>query len=118
MDNYKDWLYALLKTEPIPPEDIPDIGLYMDQVTTLMDTRLAGSKRYPDDKILTKTMINNYAKNKLLPPPVKKKYSPEHMMLLVFIYYFKNILSITDIQTLLAPITDRYFGTESGFSIL
>ena len=30
MDNYKDWLYALLKTEPIPPEDIPDIGLYMD----------------------------------------------------------------------------------------
>ena len=38
-------------------------------------------------------------------------------MLLVFIYYFKNILSITDIQTLLAPITDRYFGTESGFSI-
>ena len=56
MDNYKDWLYALLKTEPIPPEDIPDIGLYMDQVTTLMDTRLAGSKRYPDDKILTKTM--------------------------------------------------------------
>ena len=44
MDNYKDWLYALLKTEPIPPEDIPDIGLYMDQVTTLMDTRLAGSR--------------------------------------------------------------------------
>ena len=117
MDNYKDWLRNLLKTESIPPEDIPDIGLYMDQVTTLMDTRLAGSKRYPDDKILTKTMINNYAKNKLLPPPVKKKYSPEHMMLLVFIYYFKNILSITDIQTLLAPITDRYFGTESGFSI-
>lgn len=67
MDNYKDWLYALLKTEPIPPEDIPDIGLYMDQVTTLMDTRLAGSKRYPDDKILTKTMINNYTKNHLLP---------------------------------------------------
>ena len=39
------------------------------------------------------------------------------MMVLVFIYYFKNILSITDIQTLLAPITDRYFGTESSFSI-
>ena len=80
MDNYKDWLYALLKTEPIPPEDIPDIGLYMDQVTTLMDTRLAGSKRYPDDKILTKTMINNYTKNHLLPPSDKKKYSREHVI--------------------------------------
>ena len=77
MDNYKDWLYALLKTEPIPPEDIPDIGLYMDQVTTLMDTRLAGSKRYPDDKILTKTMINNYTKNHLLPPS-DKKYFPKN----------------------------------------
>ena len=82
-----------------------------------MDAQLASSRRFESDKVLTKTMINNYAKNKLLPPPVKKKYSPEHMMLLVFIYYFKNILSITDIQTLLAPITDRYFGTESGFSI-
>ena len=110
-------LDSLQQIDYVKPEDVPNIDLYMDQVTTLMDTRLAGSKRYPDDKILTKTMINNYAKNKLLPPPVKKKYSPEHMLLLVFIYYFKNILSITDIQTLLAPITDRYFGTESGFSI-
>ena len=83
MDNYKDWLCNLLKTESIPPEDIPNIGLYMDQVTTLMDTRLASSKRYPDDKILTKTMINNYTKNKLLPPSNKKKYSREHIFLLI-----------------------------------
>ena len=114
MDNYKDWLYALLKTEPIPPEDIPDIGLYMDQVTTLMDTRLAASKRYPDDKILTKTMINNYAKNHLLPPPEKKKYSREHMLLMLFIYYFKSFLSITDIQTLMEPLTGKYFQKEDG----
>ena len=110
-------LESLSRIDYIHPEDIPNIDLYMDQVTSFMDEQLSSSKRYDDDKILTKTMINNYAKNKLLPPPVKKKYSPEHMMLLVFIYYFKNILSITDIQTLLAPITDRYFGTESGFSI-
>ena len=117
MDNYKDWLYALLKTEPIPPEDIPDIGLYMDQVTTLMDTRLAGSKRYPDDKILTKTMINNYTKNHLLPPSDKKKYSREHMLLLVFIYYFKNMLSFHDIEALFAPITEGHFMDASGLSL-
>ena len=117
MDNYKDWLCNLLKTESIPPEDIPDIGLYMDQVTTLMDTRLAGSKRYPDDKILTKTMINNYAKNDLLPPPLKKKYSKEHLLVLVFIYYFKSILSITDIQALLKPITDTYFPASEDLSL-
>ena len=103
-----DLLNSLDSLEGIRPEEIPNIALYMDQVTTFMDAQLASSRRFESDKVLTKTMINNYAKNKLLPPPVKKKYSPEHMMLLVFIYYFKNILSITDIQTLLAPITDRY----------
>lgn len=119
MDNYKDWLYTLLKTEAIPPEDIPDIGLYMDQVTTLMDTRLADSKRYPDDKILTKTMINNYTKNHLLPPSDKKKYSREHVFLLIMIYYLKSMLSISDIQSLLEPLSDKYFpkNTENNLSL-
>ena len=119
MDNYKDWLYTLLKTESIPPEDIPDIGLYMDQVTTLMDTKLAGSKRYPDDKILTKTMINNYTKNKLLPPSDKKKYSREHIFLLIMIYYLKSILSISDIHSLLTPLSEKYFpeNSENGLTL-
>ena len=82
-----------------------------------MDAQLSSSKRYETDKILTKTMINNYAKNRLLPPPVKKKYSPEHMLLLIFIYYFKNIFSITDIQTLLSPVTERFFKKDAAFSI-
>lgn len=93
----------------VKPEDIPNIDLYMDQVTTFMEAQLAHSKRYKDDKILTKTMINNYAKNKLLPPPEKKRYSREHILMLIFIYYFKNILSISDIQTLLTPIAQKYF---------
>ena len=62
----------------IKPEDLPNIDLYMDQVTTFMEDQLASTKRHDDDKILTKTMINNYAKNDLLPPPIKKKYSKEH----------------------------------------
>ena len=93
----------------IRPEDIPNIDLYMDQVTTFMEEHLKKTRRYPEDKILTKTMINNYAKNKLLPPPEKKRYSREHLLMLIFIYYFKNILSISDIQTLLGPITEKYF---------
>ena len=93
----------------IHADQIPNIDLYMDQVTTFMDSQLATSKRHEDDKILTKTMINNYAKNDLLPPPEKKKYSKEHVLMLIFIYYFKNILSINDIQTLLTPIAQKYF---------
>lgn len=109
----KDMLNSILdsvsRIDYIRPEDLPNIDLYMDQVTTFMESQLASSKRYPDDKILTKTMINNYAKNNLLPSPEKKRYSKEHLLLLIFIYYFKNILSINDIQTLLGPITEKYF---------
>ena len=101
----------------VKPEDIPNIDLYMDQVTTFMEAQLAHSKRYKDDKILTKTMINNYAKNDLLPPPTKKKYSREHRLVLTFIYYFKNLLSITDIQALLKPLTDKYFKKGGDFGI-
>ena len=101
----------------VHPGDVPNINLYMDQVTTFMDEQLASTKRYPDDKILTKTMINNYAKNNLLPAPEKKKYSKEHVLTLLFIYYFKNLLSISDIQALLNPITDSYFGKKDDFNM-
>ena len=110
-------LQSLDRIDYIKPEDIHGIDLYMDQVTTFMDSHLSASRRYEDDKILTKTMINNYAKNHLLPPPEKKKYSREHMLLLIFIYYFKSILSINDIQSLLAPLTERFFHTENDLQL-
>lgn len=99
----------------IRTNDIPNIELYMDQVTTFMDEKLRSSVRKGDveEKILTKTMINNYAKNDLLPPPVKKKYSREHMMVLIFVYYFKSFLTINDIETLLNPITEKHFRVGS-----
>lgn len=103
-------LESFSRIDYIKPADIPNIDLYMDQVTTFMESKLRQSTRNPqDDKILTKTMINNYTKNDLLPPPVKKKYSKEHVLLLIFIYYFKGVLSINDIQSLLQPLTTKYF---------
>lgn len=117
----KDILNSILasvsRIDYIKPGEIPNIDLYMDQVTTFMEDQLASSKRHPEDKILTKTMINNYAKNHLLPPPVKKKYSKEHLFILTFIYYFKNILSINDIQVLLAPLTEKYFSGEESLQL-
>lgn len=101
----------------IDEKDIPAIDLYMDQITTFMDKHLAKSKRYEDDKILTKTMINNYAKNDLLPSPVKKRYSKEHVIFLIFIYYFKSYLSINDIKTILEPIASEYFGNSADITI-
>ena len=101
----------------VSPEDIPSIELYMDQITTFMDEHLASSKRFEEDKILTKTMINNYTKNALLPPSNKKKYSKEHMILLIFIYYFKNFLTISDIKSILNPIADSFFENKNGLNL-
>lgn len=118
--NTEDILNSILESisriDYVKADEIPNIDLYMDQVTTFMNDHMKSSKRYEDDKILTKTMINNYAKNELLPPPLKKKYSKEHVMVLIFIYYFKNILSIKDIETLLKPITENYFHTDKELS--
>lgn len=107
----------LKKLNIIDEADIPAIDLYMDQVTTFMDKYLKNSKRFEDDKILTKTMINNYSKNELLPAPIKKRYTKEHVILLIFIYYYKNILSINDIKTILTPLCDSYFGDNKTVSL-
>lgn len=110
-------LESLSKVDYIRPEEIPNIDLYMDQVTTFMDEHLASAKRNEEDKVLTKTMINNYTKNHLLPPPVKKKYTREHVLMLIFIYYYKNILSIKDIETVLKPLKEKYFSGEGATSL-
>ena len=109
--NYSDELRLLYEEtsnrEIIEPSDIPDIDLYMDQVTTFMETKLSSFKRNHDDKVLTKTMINNYAKAKLFPPPIKKKYNKNHIMMLIIIYHLKSMLSINDINKLLSPVTNE-----------
>ena len=102
----------------IKNSDIPDIDLYMDQVLSFLNDKLKNTHCDGEEKdcALTKTMINNYAKNDLLPSPVKKKYSKEHMMVLVFIYYFKNFLSINDVQKMLNPLLEKYFDNDEGMN--
>lgn len=101
----------------VKPGEVPNIDLYMDQVTTFMDEHLETSKRYSGDKLLTKTMINNYTKNNLLPSPDKKKYTKDHMYLLLFIYYLKNILSINDTHSILAPLTEMFYKEKGSISL-
>ena len=81
----------------------------MDQVLTFLGERLRRTARKSDaDKLLTKTMINNYVKNKVMIPPVKKKYSRDHILLLLVIYYMKSFLAIDDIRKIVGPVSDRY----------
>jgi len=120
--NYEDLLNSIMasldRIDNVKSKDMPNIDLYMDQVTTFMESKLKSATRHPgEDKVLTKTMINNYAKNDFLPPPDKKKYTKEHIIMLIFIFYSKGMLSISDIQTMLTPLADNYFGGKGSVSM-
>ena len=98
----------LALTERVEEKDIPEIDLYMDQVIQIFEQKLSNSKRKDSDKVLTKTMINNYAKAKLLMSIKNKKYSKEHLLLTSMIYDFKGSLSIRDIKDLFDNIVKKY----------
>jgi len=112
-DLLKTISVSFAKMDYIKPEEIPNIDLYMDQVTTFLDENLKSTSRNKtEDKLMTKTMINNYAKNDVIPSPEKKKYNKEHILLLIMIYYFKSFLQISDIQELIEPISSVFFGDK------
>lgn len=96
-------------------EEIPDLDLYMDQVIQLFEGKFSASKRYDEDKVLTKTMINNYAKAKLFFPIKNKKYSKEHLLLIGMIYQMKSVLSIRDIGKTFSEINKKI--QDDGFDL-
>lgn len=110
--NIMNILNNLNAEQKIKLEDIPDLDLYMDQVIQLFENNLSGTKRNDDDKVLTKTMINNYAKAKLLMSIKNKKYTKEHLILMSLIYELKGGLSISDIKYLLTNIVSKYENSE------
>jgi len=103
--------------DEIEISEIPCVDLYMDQVTTFFDDKLNHYKRNDKDKILTKTMINNYSKARILPPARKKKYSKEHIILLILIYNLKQVLSINDIKTIMEPLLEKVSNESKNVSL-
>lgn len=113
----------VLQDSDLSPADIPALDLYMDQIITLFEGRLAGNKRRPDDKLLTKTMINNYSKEGLLREIKGKKYTKDHIIQILMIYSLKQTLSIQDIKAVLAAtdgdeqlaaLYSRFLGLKEG----
>lgn len=113
-ESLKGLLEEVCSFEQLEFLGIPDIDLYMDQVTTFIDDKFSHLKRNEEDTAITKTMINNYTKAGILMPPKKKKYSRKHMVLIILTYYLKQILSINDIQELFAPIVEDINKSENS----
>ena len=86
------------------PEEIPSIDLYVDQITSLTTDKLnQGAERFRD-RVLTKTMINNYSKDGLISPIKGKKYSKNHILQMLMVYSLKNTLSIGEINRILQTV--------------
>lgn len=116
MTDANEIISRLAMDKQIPVSEIPKIDLYIDQVIQLFENGFSDMKRKPDEKILTKTMINNYAKGKLFYPVTNKKYSRNHVMLISLIYQMKSVLSIADVKKVLAGINDRAAKEELDLS--
>ncbi len=93
-DDVSDLLKQLLEHNILETDSIPNIDLYIDQLTTFIEDNLFSNK----ENQLTKSMVNNYCKNKVVPPALKKKYSKSHIMLLIIIYNTKSVLALPDIE--------------------
>ncbi len=92
---------------------IPNIDLYVDQLTSFIEEHLYST----NENNLTKSMVNNYCKNQVIPPSIKKKYTKSHILLLIIVYNTKSIISISDIQKIFETFNEediiKYYTTIS-----
>jgi len=89
-----------LKAPGISPESIPELELYMDQILGFIEEGLGVFEREKKEKAMTKTMINNYVKAKVIKRPHKKKYGKHQIERIIMLYHLKNVLSLKDIEKL------------------
>lgn len=82
-------------------EELPNIDLYLDQVVNVMEEYLTDFVAIKEDKIITKTMINNYVKHGVLKSPENKKYNKSHLAKLIVICILKQLYSINEISNLI-----------------
>ena len=115
MDNQKDlvkyqleqWTNDMTALELPDWKELPNLELYMDQVVLLLTRYLSPLAKGEDEKFITASIVNNYVRLKIMPPPVKKKYARRHLACLIMICVLKQSLSISCIQRLLPADWDE-----------
>ena len=101
MERMTRWAEGLEQFDLPDWDSLPQLDLYMDQVILLLTRYLTPIDRDAEEKFVTASIINNYVRMRVIPPPVKKRYSRIHLAYLVVICTLKQSLSISCIQRLL-----------------
>ncbi len=96
-----EWFSGMERFDLPEWDALPQLELYMDQVIILLKQYLSSLYCGEEDKAITASIINNYVRMKVMPPPVKKKYSRVHIACLIVICALKQSLSISCIQRIL-----------------
>ena len=104
IDKILAWSREIRTSNAVEWNRLPEIYLYMDQVLTYMNKQLRLYERNENESLLTSSMINNYVKDGVLPRPEQKKYSREHLAILLVICMLKQVLSIQDISSLVRTL--------------
>lgn len=111
----KQYAVEVVNESDILAHQIPSIPLYMDQVLMMMDQMLGDNKRNEDDKIMTKTMINNYSKEKIIKPIKGKTYPREQLTQLLMIYQMKSCLTMQEMKQVMQTMYNNEQLSEEGF---
>ncbi|PLX34885.1 MAG: hypothetical protein C0604_00795 [Clostridiales bacterium] len=104
----KEKIEEFMNAPGIAPETIPDIDLYMDQILVFLDEKLKVYERGENEKVMTKTMVNNYVKAKVIKRPHRKKYSKGQVEHLIMLYRLKSVLSLKDIQKIFGLMENQF----------
>ena len=96
--------------------ELPEIELYIDQVICVLQNNLAIFLKEENTPVITPNMINNYVKQEVLMPPIKKKYSKTHLAYLFVICILKRLMSISEINESIKSMKKSY-SVEDGYNV-
>jgi len=97
--------------------ELPNIGLYIDQVLAYMDEIFSELGITQDNKLLTSSMVNNYVKQGVVPPTIKKRYYREHLAYLVIVCMAKQVFTIEETAKMI-KIQKSVYDIETAYDYI
>ncbi|MDR1069150.1 MAG: DUF1836 domain-containing protein [Clostridiales Family XIII bacterium] len=88
----------------IEPDEFPQLALYADQVAEFFSSRLDLDDKKP---AITKNMISDYVKKGLIPPPDKKRFDRDHIIMIWFILFLKMAYRPKDVEAVMKPFVEN-----------
>lgn len=114
-NTLEQWIEEIYELHLPRWNELPQLDLYMDQVVTLIERYLKPLLMPSEEKVLTKSMVNNYVKLQMIPAPVKKQYSRKHLAYLIVITVLKQVVTIKEVKQGVVNLT-KIVGEKNAYN--